>query len=69
MLSGRSISFPQEGVIVPCHLEFHRHYHSTISVPTISPAKAGILVRKSPQKMFEISIMMGYRRENAGLCM
>ena len=50
ILSGRSISFPQQGVIVPCHLEFHRHYHSTISVPTISPAKAGILVRESPQR-------------------
>lgn len=67
IISRRSISFPQENVIVPCHLEFHRHYHFTISVPTISLAKAGIFLRKSPQRCSECPPWWNeYLRENSG---
>ena len=69
ILSRRSISFPQENVIVPCHLEFHRHYHFTISVPTISLAKAGIFVRKSPQRCSECPPWWNISVKIQALCM
>lgn len=69
ILSGKSISFPQEGVIAPCHLEFHCHYHSTISVPTISPAKAGILFRKSLQRCSKFPSWWDIGVKMQALCM
>ena len=69
ILSRRSISFQQENVIVPCHPEFHRHYHFTISVPTISLAKAGIFVRKSPQRCSECPWWWNISVKIQALCM